>query len=637
MTDLKSNNEFDSLEAFFHERLKDASFAPPQGPWAQIEEELDLLEKQKRKRRFLWFFMSGLVLLCGLASLWFFVLSDKFTPGSLAEKNKQALPVEEKKLNEEKNTTNTSNKNTTTETPGTIKEEKTETPNALAESKATEKTVLSENTPATVISQSNKIQLAACTKKANPAIFNKIPYKVIEVQGNDGYIRYFAETSGNKEVALNIIHNSGFVKAFVKKNFNSNDESSVVKNEGVIEKESGIYTATTASLPKIKPVSAPEQNSTNVASVKNIAETKTTNAKTEKNTTKTTQPANEAVVTNSAPVKTENNNSTPPVNLNNGSNNNSANNNALSAPSQNQNTNNTTPPVAKTEEVKTVPSENTTKTDSVPTQVVANETKADSTPVKTNPVDSVAKPASNYQTPDAFTPEWAILLLAGPNIFAQNSQSNLFVATNEQQTPSVNAEAKIQFKPFKKFSFSAGVNYNQLIANQGNPVHFVFNKNQKDDYIFYSSHGPIAAPMSVLLEGYNMGVPFDTFFAKYTYTSKLNVISIPLEANFHFLNKSKFSLFAGVGVNTSFVLSQRTKLTIVKENFNNDISYNNITVNKFNISMLFSLGCDIRLGKRLYLTLVPSYRYGITNMSATSGTTFSPAYFSGNAGLKFKF
>ena len=56
MTELKSNNEFDSLEAFFNTRLKDASLEPSNGPWMQIEEELNKQEKQKRKRRFLWFF-----------------------------------------------------------------------------------------------------------------------------------------------------------------------------------------------------------------------------------------------------------------------------------------------------------------------------------------------------------------------------------------------------------------------------------------------------------------------------------------------------------------------------------------------------------------------------------------------------
>jgi hypothetical protein len=55
------------------------------------------------------------------------------------------------------------------------------------------------------------------------------------------------------------------------------------------------------------------------------------------------------------------------------------------------------------------------------------------------------------------------------------------------------------------------------------------------------------------------------------------------------------------------------------------------------MSLIFSLGCDVKVGKKLYLTFMPSYRYGLTNLSTTGGTTFTPAYFSGNAGLKFKF
>ncbi len=644
MTELKSPNEFDSLEAFFNERLKDASFASPQGPWVQIEAELQQMEKEKRKRRFLWFFASGLILLCGLASLWFFVLSDKFESNTIAQKqNTETIAAKNNSI--QKNVTPPVTENKTIENLNPPIAEKTEKVNAEEKSTTTEKTAVVQKLVASLTSSNTKIQLAACTKKANPAIFNKVPFKVIEVQGNDGYIRYFAETSTNKEEALKTIHNSGFEKAFVKKNFQPMGESAIVKNEGVIETELASYVAANIPVAKTKIVSEPTQNNAiAVAAIKNTPETKTVKIPTENNAIKTTEPANtNAISVNSTPAKTESNTTTPAVVYTNIPTGNNSNSTAVIPPAENKNTNTASVPETKTDEVKTSPLENqntntagATKTDSVAQTIVTNEIKPDSLPKKTEVVDSAKTTVADVY-PASFTPEWAILLLAGPNIFAQNVQSSVITPANESQTSTVNIEAKLQFKPFQKFSFSAGVNYNQLSISQGNPAYFQFNKNQTTDYIFYSSHGAMPVRMRTMLDGFNVAVPFDTFFAKYTYTSKLNVLSIPLEANFHFLNKTKFSLFAGVGVNTSYVISQQTKLTIIKENFNNDVSYNNITVNKFNISMLFSLGCDIRLGKKLYLTLVPSYRYGLTNMSATSGTTFSPAYFSGNAGIKFKF
>jgi hypothetical protein len=147
----------------------------------------------------------------------------------------------------------------------------------------------------------------------------------------------------------------------------------------------------------------------------------------------------------------------------------------------------------------------------------------------------------------------------------------------------------------------------------------------------------MAAPMSIMLDGYSMLAPFDTFNCAYSQNSKLNMLNVPIEVNLHVLNKSRINVFMGVGANNSFALSQQSTLTLHKEHFDNNISYNKVTVSPFSLSLIFSLGCDVRIGKKLYLSFVPSYRYGVTNLSTTSGTTFSPAYFSGNAGLKFRF
>src|ERR1700752_2446609 len=74
MSKFNSDNEFDSLEAFFSDRLKDASMQPSDKAWQQIEVSLN--KNKKRKRRFIWIFFSGLFLI-GIAS--YFILFDNST------------------------------------------------------------------------------------------------------------------------------------------------------------------------------------------------------------------------------------------------------------------------------------------------------------------------------------------------------------------------------------------------------------------------------------------------------------------------------------------------------------------------------------------------------------------------------
>ncbi len=165
---------------------------------------------------------------------------------------------------------------------------------------------------------------------------------------------------------------------------------------------------------------------------------------------------------------------------------------------------------------------------------------------------------------------------------------------------------------------------------------FKFNKHVSS-YTFYTSHGTVSAPQDVLLQGYSPISPVDTFSAHYSYTSKLNLINIPVQANWHFLAGEKLDLSAGIGLNMSYVISRQTHLSLIKEHLTNDIYTSQVNVNRLNASLLLSLGCDIRLRRHLYLTLAPAYRYGLNNMSATPGIQFRPGYFSGSAGISIRF
>ena len=301
---------------------------------------------------------------------------------------------------------------------------------------------------------------------------------------------------------------------------------------------------------------------------------------------------------------------------------------------------------AKVKETKIPVTENTnqvgvTKTDSAlqnPIVVSVPENKTDSVPAKEEKKEpmTTTSPVKDSSSKSPFIPEWALVFTGGPTIFSANPQSNMFAAGNENHAVTYNGEAKLNYRPFKYFSFSGGVNFNYYTAKQDATI-FKFDKHRQEDFIFYSSFGTMAAPMSTLLIGYNVNFPIDTFYAKYSYNSTVQSINIPLEMNFHFLNKSRINLSLGIGINNSFAIAQQTHLSIIKENFNNDINYNNVSVNKFNAMLLMSLGCDVRLTKHWFITLNPSYKYGLTNMSKVNGTTYSPAYISGNLGMKFKF
>jgi hypothetical protein len=158
-----------------------------------------------------------------------------------------------------------------------------------------------------------------------------------------------------------------------------------------------------------------------------------------------------------------------------------------------------------------------------------------------------------------------------------------------------------------------------------------------NDYIVNSSFGQMAIDNGTLMQGFFMIAPVDSFYAAYKYTSTIQSINIPLQLNWYFLNKSRIKLYSSVGLNTNYIISQQSHLTLIKEHHVDDIYYKNIQTNKINGLLLLSLGCDVRLTKRLYFTLAPSYKYALTNYSKVSGIVFKPSSISTAGGFKFRF
>ncbi|MGZ3865196.1 MAG: outer membrane beta-barrel protein [Bacteroidia bacterium] len=620
MSGLKSHNEFDSLETFFNTRLKDASLEPTDNSWMLIEEELNRLAKEKRRRRFFWFFSSGLLLVCGLASLWY-LMPEKVSGKQLAVNGKQPVKVENKKPEV------VSQKSEVGSQGSEIKKEEV----AVSGEKAVE----AENEKTENISN-QKIQLGAFKHIANVNAFNKIPYKIIAVKSNDGYTKYYAES--NEKGALEKIQKAGFAGAFVKKNFDESLEKSVVKNEGVnsIEqlavsgKQQVIVGRRQSDVNNTKQQEATaggsEQSVVNnprneEGKEKREARSETkdnANDKTKPVFVKVTEPAKEnPVKENSVLVSEAKSENTAPV--------------ALTDTKEEE-------PTKENQTAKTNITNTEPETKKQETTVA--ETKKESTPVKEERKDSIPGPVKTVDADSGkksiFTPVWSIAILGGPNFFSSNSQSATVKTLNEHQQLTYNGELQMQYRPIKLLSISGGVNFTTFTAKQ-DATYFRFNKYQTSDYLFHSSFGDMAVPMSDMLQGFWFNAPTDTFFSKYSYTTTIQTINIPLQANVHFLNTKWINLSLGIGVNNSYAIGEQTHFSLIKENSTLNYTYNQVNANKFNLLLMASLGCDIRITKHWSFTVNPSYKYGITNMSKVSGTTYKPAFLSANAGMKFTF
>ncbi len=266
-------------------------------------------------------------------------------------------------------------------------------------------------------------------------------------------------------------------------------------------------------------------------------------------------------------------------------------------------------------------------------QTIVATTKKDSVIAKTDSVKPLVKTDSSIKEP--ILNRWALLLTGGPNFFLKNTQNSLFDNSGEKQPITYNTSFKVEYRLLKKIAISAGLNYSYFTAQQDATL-FYFPKNLTGDFIFYSSYGPMAVDKNTMLQGYSPLAPITMFHANYSYTSKINTLQIPIEAKWYYVNGKKINLYAALGASALYVLSEQTKLSVIKEHFNNDLSYNQINTSKFNALLMLGLGGDIKLYKKLYFTIDGGFRYGTANLSNTTGINTNLTYFSANGGLKIK-
>jgi hypothetical protein len=594
-----SNNEFDNLDAFFSNKLKDASMPPPEKIWQQIEDSLN--KDRKRKRGFLWIFFSGLFLI-GTTIATYFILFDvkESATSSIAEVKSTSAAAKP-------TVTNTTTSNNTKNNKESIKQAANVQPINNTESNLKEEK-----------SKMIKIQIGAFRKQKDKTAFNKINLDIKSESIQNGIIRYYAEVSeSDVQQALEQIKQAGFRDAFIKEE-NSNVSTNLIasKNNPTISSE---------------PVSSlkPNKQKTGITIAKQ-------NQSKNNNTIVTTDKVN-AGQANKEPVTSSNEA--------NGANDLTTTNQI----SQNQVSdsgiirNNTLNPVETNTIAETssrgnenVVLKDSTQKDTV-LKVVAS-TKNDSLIIKPDSVKKstpIANADSSNKVP--ILNRWALILTGGPNFFIKNTKSNLFTTSGEKQPYTYNATLKIEFKPFKRIAFTAGVSYSYFIAQQDATL-FYFNRYLTSDYTFYSSFGPMAVDKNTMLQGFSPLAPttITMFRANYSYTSKINTLLIPVQAKYYYLNTKRINLFADIGISGMMVLSQQTNLSVIKEGVTNNLSYNQITTTKLNGLLMLGLGGDVRLYKQLYFTIDGSFRYNFNNLSSTSGIKNNPTYFSTNAGIKIK-
>ncbi|MBI3520823.1 MAG: outer membrane beta-barrel protein [Bacteroidetes bacterium] len=596
MSNFETHNNKDGLEDFFHKNLSDASMQPRKQSWENIEVALD--EEKKKKKRFFWFFFSGFVLLIGAGCSWFLLFNTRPSSSNTSSSVKDTFSSASTSTPKPFNTISKPSTNQTIDT----------SPPTGSASVTSKKAFIPEHKDEAV-----KIQLGAFSKQVSKSKFKAVPFPVQNETGEDGITRYFITTT-NVARDLETIKQAGFKDAFVK--HEQPIESSVTtnhtpsKNEIVIQPDV-VYSKTNARL-----TSSNQNNSLGNAG-------KSSSAVVPAIAKETIAANNHSIASTAKTTEISQNNPTTPVS--------GTHENAFTDPLTQQNSSPGT-----TQNESPTNSVNKASTDSLPQQAPPVVVKTDSV-MPIAKTDSVMKPVikkDSLKSPPDY--RWAFSLMGGPNIYLNQAKTTLFNSKSETQAVTYGGDIKVEYAFIKNLSASIGVGY-QSHSIEKSETRFTFSKFMTNDYIITSSFGNMVIDNSTLFQGFYMIAPVDSFFASYKYKSTIQSVNVPLQANWYFFNTSRIRLYSSIGMNVSYIVSQQSHLTLIKEHHEDDLYYKNIQAHKLNAILLLSLGCDIRLTKRFYFSVAPGYRYALTNYSPVSGITFKPSYLSATGGFKLRF
>lgn len=643
MSKLGSNNETDSLEEFFSGKLKNESMQPSEQVWERIEGSLS--RDRKRRRGFIWLFFSGLFFI-GAGISTYVVLSNHMGT-SLSNKtselkNKTNAVIEEKKLSEETTDKKTAAAEKNTEANANTAITNTEKENTVSDNK-TEVSSTTENTVKEEKTNTVRIQLGAFKKQIDKSIFDKTGLVIKQETNESGVTCYYAEVPENeKQEALQKVQQAGFTDAFVKRNnllAAKNDEAkNVERTNQSIQNNSGVLVAKNNVAKKETKNAEPTSTNLNIVAVTKPVVSSVT--KNENTSTKTKDTNADLPLANNAGVAKNENNKKENIKTTVDETKQTPSDEIATVNSYTVSETNKPIEETKTEEAAIKQNDIVAKTDSVikapdesPPPIAITDSAKTEDKKKDEPL---AAKANKDSLPLPLTERWALLLTGGPNFFLKNTSNSLFNTGGEKQPTTYNTSLKVEYKLLKQLSVSLGINYSYFTAQQDATL-FYFNKNQTTDFIFYSSYGPMPVSMSTMLQDFNPAPWITTLKASYSYTSKINTLQVPLEAKLYFVNGKRINLFTSLGASGMFVISEQTNLSIIKEHMTNNLSYNQVNTTKFNALLMFGLGGDVRLYKKLYFTVDGGFKYGAVNLSNTTGIKTNPTYFSVNGGLKVKF
>lgn len=121
---------------------------------------------------------------------------------------------------------------------------------------------------------------------------------------------------------------------------------------------------------------------------------------------------------------------------------------------------------------------------------------------------------------------------------------------------------------------------------------------------------------SISTTDYDPSSPYITYY----YEDKLNYLSIPINANWHFGSTRKWNL--NFGLSPSFLLSDKVNNTKIPSN----------ALEPFQLGMSFGIGYKIGITEKFGILIDSQWFNGLTNISKVPNTTLENSGFSFNLG-----
>ena len=179
-----------------------------------------------------------------------------------------------------------------------------------------------------------------------------------------------------------------------------------------------------------------------------------------------------------------------------------------------------------------------------------------------------------------------------------------------------------------KLEANIGLAYSQFNQTMS-PDTISFPKGITQPFVFNTSLGDLSVPAATMMQGYSPPPWVSRVRYHYQYSETVQFINMPINVRLNF-GTGKLKPYATAGINILYALSSSATLDLLKElTADNELTYNNLNVNKINIATSAGLGLEYNIKKRFSVFIEPNARL---NMLSFSGSTKSLNYFMGCQG-----